>query len=114
MIAIYHIAEWLRATLLLLISCVGTNLTIIWYVTMLNSIYGLVAYVFLYVVYFSTEGQACAQAQTFRAQFMLAEVICFWVLFLPMIYPLFVLFICSKQSHEKILAKKAAEDEDDE
>ena len=59
LLAIFHITEWLRATLLLLISCVGSNLTILWYITMLNSVYGIIAYIFCYVTYFSEQGQAC-------------------------------------------------------
>jgi|688.fasta_scaffold520515_1 hypothetical protein len=114
LLAIFHITEWLRATLLLLISCVGSNLTIVWYITMLNSIYGIIAYIFCYVTYFSESGQACIGTQKWRGQFLLAEIILFWIWFLPMIWPLMVLLMCSKQSHEQILnAKDDDEEEED-
>ena len=62
LLAIYHITEWLRTTLLLMITCVGANITIVHYVTMLNCIFGFVAYIFCYVTYFSEVGQECVKA----------------------------------------------------
>ena len=62
LLAVYHIIEWLRTTILLMISCTGANLTLVYYVTGLNFIYGLVAYIFCYAVYFSPQGKACANS----------------------------------------------------
>jgi predicted membrane protein len=113
LLAIYHIAEWLRTTLLLMITCVGANITIVHYITMLNCIFGFVAYIFCYVTYFSESGQACAKAQDFRGKFLLAEVILFWILFMPYLYPIGFLLCCKKQSHEQILNKVEESEEED-
>lgn len=59
LLAIYHIIEWLRTTLLLMISCTGANFTIAYYITALNVIFGFVAYIHCYVTYFSEVGQSC-------------------------------------------------------
>jgi len=61
LLAIYHITEWLRTTILLMITCVGVNFTIVHYITMLNCIFGFVAYIFCYVTYFSEVGQQCVK-----------------------------------------------------
>ena len=106
LLAIFHIIEWLRTTLLLMISCTGANLTIGYYISALNIIFGFVAYIHCYVTYFSEVGQSCIKTQEFRGKFLLAEVILFWVLFIPMIFPVAVLCCCKKQSHEKVLNKK--------
>ncbi len=114
LLAVYHIIEWLRTTVLLLISCTGANLTILYYGTMLNVIFGWVAYIWCYAVYFSESGKACSKSQEFRGKFLLIEVILFWLLFLPSMYPLGALFCMSKQTHEKVLAEAEAEGSDDE
>lgn len=113
LLSIYHITEWLRTTLLLMISCVGANITILYYITMLNCIFGFVAYIFTYVTYFSEPGQACSKAQEYRGKFLLAEVILFWILFIPLVYPIGFLLCCKKQTHEQILNKKEESDEDE-
>jgi hypothetical protein len=113
LLSIYHITEWLRTTLLLMISCVGANITILYYISMLNCIFGFVAYIFTYVTYFSEAGQACSKAQEYRGKFMLAEIILFWILFIPLIYPIGFLLCCKKQSHEQILNKVEDSEEED-
>ena len=72
LLSIYHITEWLRTTLLLMISCTAANITIVHYITMLNCIFGFVAYIFTYVTYFSESGRACSKAQEYRGKFLLA------------------------------------------
>jgi len=62
LLAIYHIIEWLRTTLLLMISCTGANMTLFYYGTALNGIFGFVVYIWTYVVYFSEAGKACSKA----------------------------------------------------
>ena len=96
LLAIYHITEWLRTTVLLVISCTGTPITVVYYVTALNCVFGFVAYIFTYVTYFSEVGSACAKAQEYRGKFLLAEVILFWVLFIPFLFPPGILLFCGK------------------
>ena len=113
LLAVYHIIEWLRTSLLLMISCTGSNFTVLYYITALNAAFGFVAYIWCYVVYFSEAGRSCAKAQEFRGKFLLAEVCLFWLLFLPMMFPVGLLCFCSKQSHEEILnAPEGSEEED--
>ena len=100
LLSLYHGIEWLRAAILLTIVCIGVNLTPVWYVTLLNAIFGLIAYIFCYITLFSEEGQACQEAQQYRATFLLVECILFWVVYLPFVFPLLSLMLCKKQTHE--------------
>ena len=109
LLAIFHITEWLRTMILLVISCTGAGLTAFYYFTKLNCIFGFVAYIFCYVTYFSATGQACVKAQEFRGKYLLAEVILFWVLFIPLLFPYGLLFFCSRESHEENLNKEPEE-----
>lgn len=112
LLAIYHIIEWLRTTILLMISCTGANFTLVYYITALNIIFGFVAYIHTYVTYFSEVGKGCAKTQEFRGKFLLAEVILFWILFIPMMFPVGVLVCCKKQTHEQTLNKPDEEESD--
>jgi len=100
LLSLYHGIEWLRSALLLTMVCIGVNLTIVWYISCLNAIFGLVCYVFTYITLFSGDGQQCKEAQQFRATFLLVECILFWVVFLPFVFPIGSLMLCKKQSHE--------------
>lgn len=60
LLAIYHIIEWLRTTVLLTVILIGVNWAIIWYITSINTLYGLICYAFVHMVYFDEEGEACA------------------------------------------------------
>ena len=59
---VFHIIEWVRATILLTVILINVNLMKIWYVTILNMIYGFVSFLFLHAVYFSEESMACAES----------------------------------------------------
>ena len=56
---VFHIIEWVRTTLLLTVIMIGVNLMKVWYVSLLNMVYGIVSFLFLHAVYFSEESNAC-------------------------------------------------------
>jgi hypothetical protein len=62
LLAVFHIIEWLRATFLLTIICIGANLTIVWYATLPNTLFGLVTYAIVHMSYFGEDGQLCKEA----------------------------------------------------
>lgn len=53
--------EWIRATVLLTTVCIGVNLTLVWYVLIPNTIYGLIAYAIAHMSYFSDDGKLCKE-----------------------------------------------------
>jgi hypothetical protein len=58
---IFHIIEWVRTTILLVVICFGTNcLMYVWYLSAISTLYGVAAFVYLQLVYFSADGQACS------------------------------------------------------
>jgi len=62
LLAIFHIMEWIRATVLLTVVCVGVNLMHVWYFTIFNTLFGLIVYLYVHSVIFGTEGRACSAA----------------------------------------------------
>ena len=61
LLAIYHIAEWIRTTILLTVIVVGSNLLKVWYASAIFSVYGLCCFIYLHVVYASDWGMACGE-----------------------------------------------------
>lgn len=112
-LAIWHIIEWIRTTVLLTVVCIGVNWTIFWYVTMPNSIFGLVAYAIVHMVYFSDDGKACKEVQTNRALWLLAEIIGFWVVFFFFVFPFIWTLCLGKDRNQKKLVEAYENDEDD-
>ena len=109
MVAIYHIVEWLRTTLLLTVSCIGINWSIGWYATMFNTLYGIVAYAILHMAYFSDDGKACKDVQEYRSAWILAEIIAFWVLFFVYSFP-FMFSVCGGKDRAHATLEKAREE----
>jgi len=62
LLAIYHIIEWVRFTILLTCMFIGVNLLHVWYFLGLNTIYGIAAYICCHVQRFSSDGYDCADA----------------------------------------------------
>ncbi len=62
LLGIFHIIEWIRTTILLMIICIGVGLMKIWYFTMINAFYGFVCLVITHQVYVSADGKACGLA----------------------------------------------------
>ena len=56
MLAIFHIIEWIRATFLLTVTLIGVNWAIVWYLTTPNTLFGLVVYAYVHMVYTSEDG----------------------------------------------------------
>ena len=56
LLAIYHIIEWLRTTILLILVCMGGGLAIVYYISMANIVYGIVTYAFVHEAYFGERG----------------------------------------------------------
>ncbi len=109
----YHIVEWVRMTLFLVTVVLGTNFMHIWYFLGLNTIYGIATYIYLHVVLFSSPGSTCRDSQYYRGQFLLAEVIVFWLTFHIMSFPHFFLLVEKKSYIEEKLNNKDDEEEDD-
>ena len=59
LIGIYHIVEWIRTAVLLTVVCIGVNLTVVWYMMIPNTIFGLVVYLFAHWQLFSDDGVDC-------------------------------------------------------
>ena len=56
MTGVFHVVEWIRATILLVVIFVGVNLMHVWYASALSSIYGLVCLVIVHIAAFSEDG----------------------------------------------------------
>jgi len=112
LLSLYHMIEWLRATIMLTVVCIGVNLMIVWYATILNSLFGLVSYIFAISVAFSEEGKSCSEAQSARYKFLIVDIIIFFVTFFFFSWPIIVLRCKSKQSHEKTLRKSDDDEEE--
>ena len=67
MLAIWHIIEWIRTTVLLSIILIGVNWMTVWYFTMPNTLYGLITYAIVHMSYFSDDGKLCKDFQENRA-----------------------------------------------
>ena len=98
LLAIFHIFEWIRTTVLLTVVCVAVNLVHVWYFTIFNSLFGLIVYLYVHAVIFSPEGRACSAAdrQPSRGTWLIVEVILFWITFFITAFPL-MWFRCMKK-----------------
>lgn len=103
LLAIFHIIEWIRATFVLGIVCIGVNWMLFWYLTIPNTLYGLVTYAFVHMAYFDEDGQKCAEAQPDRASWLFAEIIAFWVLFLLYAFPFIWTLVMGKDRADATL-----------
>ena len=105
---IYHVIELMRTTLLIavLIRSSGEQMIMkIWYLLVFNTIFGFGAIVNSLVVLSSEAGQACAQHQIHRTEWLRIEVVLFSLCICIYTMPVLALCFCSKNSHNKILEK---------
>jgi hypothetical protein len=58
---IHHLIEWVRCTILLTVVCLGVNLMQIWYVSLVNTIFGMVGCIMCLMVINTPAGQACSE-----------------------------------------------------
>ena len=105
MLAIYHIIEWIRTTILLTVVCIGVAWTNAWYATVANTLFGIVVYAIVHMVYTSDDGQSCKEVQEYRAVWLLVEIICFWALFFCCACPMVCTLICGKDKADATLEK---------
>merc|ERR1719453_1718113 len=49
---IFHIIEWIRTTVLLTVVLIGSPLMIVWYVSGVSFLYGIVAFIYMHTVAF--------------------------------------------------------------
>lgn len=85
----------------------------VWYYSSPNTIFGLIAYIYVHAQRFSDDGKNCADKQPGRAQFLIAEVCVFWLTFFIASFPQFFIFVMKKDSLEDAI-KKHEEDEKEE
>lgn len=109
----YHIVEWVRMTIFLVNVVLGTNFTHVWYALGLNTLLGFATYIYLHVVLFSSPGSTCRDSQYYRGQFLLAEVIIFWLTFHIMSFPHIFLAFQKNSYIEEKLNKKDDDGEED-
>lgn len=115
LLAIYHIIEWIRCTILLTVVCLGVNLMHVWYATALNSVYGLIIFIYCHVVYASPRGMSCALNQPTRYSWLMTEIILFWVTFWIFLFPPIILrFFPKSKIHETLYMPTEESDEEDE
>ena len=115
LLAVFHMIEWIRTSLLLTVSCIGVNWSIGWYATTLNTLYGIIAYAIAHMAYLSEDGKDCGEVQEYRYAWLLAEIVAFWFLFFIYSFP-FIFSICmGKDKADQTLedAYKEDEEEDD-
>ena len=112
LMAIYHLIEWIKTTLILTVTCVGINLMYLYYPLILNQVYGVIAVIYTMITVFSDEGEACSKAQVQRGLWLKVDILIFWVTFFLFLGPLVPLRFCSKTSHDELLNKKDDDDED--
>lgn len=108
----YHIIEWVRVVIFLVTLLLGQNFLPIWYVTSLNTLFGIAVYITVHVVRYSGNGKECAEQQEFRAGMLTAEVIIFWVTFHIMSVPQVFLKFMSKENLEDALKEEVEEEEE--
>ena len=92
-LAIWHMIEWIRTTVLLTIVLIGVNWMISWYILIPNTLFGLVAYAIAHMAYFSEDGKLCKETQENRAVWLLVEIIFFWSTFFLYVFP-FIWTVC--------------------
>ena len=103
MLALYHMMEWIRSTVILTVICIGVKWTWVWYVTTFNTLFGIIVYAIVHMVYMSDDGKSCKEVQENRAIWLLVEIICFWALFFCFAFPMICTMICGKDKTEKQL-----------
>ena len=115
LLSIFHIIEWIRVTFLLTVTLIGVNWAVVWYATTPNTLFGIVVYAYVHMVYTSSDGKACGETQLNRYNWLLGEIIAFWVLFFFFSFPFVVMFCRGKSRADELLLEayeKGNEDDD--
>lgn len=53
---VFHVMEWVRTTILLVVICLGVNLMHVWYLSAFTCLYALGVFGYLHLVYLSADG----------------------------------------------------------
>jgi hypothetical protein len=114
LLGVYHIIEWIRCTILLTVICLGVNMMQVWYALAINSVFGLICFIYCHVVYFGAAAKGCAENQPTRYQWLLAEIIIFWVTFFVFMMPPIIIRLFPKSNVHITLYRPDEEDEDSE
>jgi hypothetical protein len=64
----------------------------VWYISSITALYGIAVFIYLIYVYASEDGKACGVYQNTRYQWMMVEIIYFWVLFFIYQVPFAIFF----------------------
>jgi hypothetical protein len=112
MLGIYHIIEWIRCTILLTVICLGVNLMQAWYVLAINSVFGLIGFIYCHIVYFGAAAKGCEENQPTRYQWLLVEIIIFWVTFFVFMMPP-IIIRCFPKSNVHITLYRPDEDDEE-
>lgn len=113
MTGIFHVVEWIRATILLVVIFIGVNLMHVWYASALASFYGFVCLVIVHIAVASEDGKACASQQETRYTWLVVEVVYFWALFFPaQVFP--AMITCWRKHKLEETLNKEDDDSDDE
>ena len=113
LVTIWHIAEWVRSTVMLCITMLGAPFLSIWYATgIVTSLFGLISFLLVHVGRFGEEGISCAESQSTRGQWMIWEVIFFWLFFGFFQFPMIVFRCCKKEKLSEIIEENDDEDEE--
>lgn len=59
LLASYHIIEWVRIIMFLVTLILGQNLILLYYISSLNTLFGVAAYIVCHVARYNEEGRAC-------------------------------------------------------
>jgi len=84
----------------------------VWYVTMPNTLFGLIVYAIVHMSYFSEDGKKCKEVQEYRADWLLVEIIAFWVLFFIYSFP-FIFTLCLGKTRADATLKNAEDEVSD-
>lgn len=114
LLAIYHIVEWVRCTILLTVVCLGQNLMKVWYALMVNTLFGLCVFLYAHAVYFGEAATGCAPTQPTRYTWLMVEIILFWVTFFALSLPMMYLRFWKKESIHITRYRPDEESDDDE
>ena len=86
----------------------------LWYLTSLNTLFGIAVYIYVHVIRYSGNGANCANGQIYRANMLEAEVIVFWLTFHIMSVPQVIYAFMSKENLEGALTEGDEEEDEKE
>lgn len=110
-LAAYHLLEWFRIIIFLIAVFLGANMMYIYYFLYPIAIYGMIAYFIAHARRFNDDGKSCEEAQEYRANVLIAEVVIFWTSFIFQTFPQILLKFMSRENIEEALNGEGDDDE---